>query len=889
MSNTTRQIVINDPKTLSGKPTASMVKIAKEFAGDITASVGSRQVSAKSLGQFLSLSPQAGQTLSFSAVQEAGSVLDKMVGVLLDNKIGSLATTPAETATDPKPQQPLEKSVVILMANGMHARPATQLVGLAKGFAGKLEVSKDGEKFVMAKSLSKLLSIGISYGDTLIIRATPDGSESAESAQAYFDKVVDAVEKGLGDEITPLTATEQTQEKPQQNELSQNEPAQTTETATRPAVDWSSFDIIEDVPNDSGLENNNSTGIPASAGMAIAPAYIKQTPSFAYDRISTIGADAEKQKLTQAIEQAKADIAKLIEQSQLDEIKAIFNSHLEILDDPAIIEEVEENLQKEQLSAPSAWNKTIAQAAKEQEQLTDRLLAQRAADFRDVGERVMAILCGVKTAQEPTTPYILVMSEVGPSDVASLDPKRVAGILTAVGGASAHSAIVARALGIPAVVGAGSHILDVANNTSLIINGETGSFTIDPDPTQMEIAKAEISEQLALKTEAKKHAHEVATTLDGHKIEIAANIGDVNETTDSVKNGAEAIGLFRTELVFMKEAQAPNESKQTEIYSQVFKDLDGRPLVVRTLDVGGDKPLPYIPIPHEDNPFLGMRGVRLSLRKPELLREQVTALLKAAANKYPLRIMFPMVGRIEEWRFAKSIVDEVRATYPCDDLQVGIMIEVPSAALMSHVFAREVDFFSVGTNDLTQYTMAIDRGHPVLSADACGLHPSVLGLIDLTVHNAHKHGKWVGVCGELAADAAAVPVLLGLGVDELSMSATSIPLVKAQIRKLNYTDCKILAKRALSAESSKVVRALVKHQQLQQFQQSQKEQSSQLETKSQETKVEESKPQATKVPKAKVEETKVKEVKVEKTKVEKTKSQEKKAEEGKLSSFFRRR
>ena len=240
----------------------------------------------------------------------------------------------------------------------------------------------------------------------------------------------------------------------------------------------------------------------------------------------------------------------------------------------------------------------------------------------------------------------------------------------------------------------------------------------------------------------------------------------------------------------------------------VLDALAGRPLVVRTLDVGGDKPLPYLPIEKEENPFLGLRGIRLTLRKPELLRQQLVALLKAADNR-PLRIMFPMIGRVEEWRAAKAILDEVRIQHPCENLQVGIMIEVPAAALLAPILAQEVDFFSIGTNDLTQYTLAIDRGHPLLSAEADGLHPSILLLIDQTVRAAHQHGKWVGICGELAADPKAVPVLIGLGVDELSMSSTSIPLVKAQIRGLNYINCQQVAQQALSCDSASAVRALV--------------------------------------------------------------------------------
>ena len=293
--------------------------------------------------------------------------------------------------------------------------------------------------------------------------------------------------------------------------------------------------------------------------------------------------------------------------------------------------------------------------------------------------------------EEPKEPYILIMHDVGPSDVARLNKDRVAGILTAIGGASAHSAIVARALGIPAIVGAGEQVLEIDPKSTLLINGDTGTFVLDPDVAQIEQAKQEREQQRQIREEAERHSHEPAITLDQHQIEIAANLGKVQATAQAVECGAEAIGLLRTELVFMSHSSAPNEAVQEADYRVVLDALAGRPLVVRTLDVGGDKPLPYLPIAEEENPFLGLRGIRLTLRRPELLKQQLTALLKASDNR-PLRIMFPMIGRVEEWRAAKAILDEVRAQHPCGNLQVGIMIEVPSAALLAPVLAQEVDF-----------------------------------------------------------------------------------------------------------------------------------------------------------------------------------------------------
>ncbi|WP_343597225.1 phosphoenolpyruvate--protein phosphotransferase [Acinetobacter sp.] len=663
------------------------------------------------------------------------------------------------------------RSIILANAHGLHARPATQLVNITKNFQGDIRVAVNDGAFVSAKSLTKLLSVGCRRGQTLTFIAEPN-----TDAVAGLDEVIQAVKDGLGEEVEPIDEyTAQPQEVPEV--------------------------LSFDQPND-----GNSKGIAASAGLAFGPAHVVKPRKFQYDRFGH-SLKQESERLDIAIRQVKNSIRQFIAQTQSSAIKQIFMAHLEMLDDPDLIQNVQRGL-KQNLSAPAAWHDHIESAAKAQEALKDRLLAERAADLRDIGERVLAVLCGVPEVSEPEQPYILIMHDVGPSDVARLNKDRVAGILTAVGGASAHSAIVARALSIPAVVGAGADVLNIESNTTVLINGDNGEFVVEPEQSLIDHAIAERARHQQLREEAERHCLEPAVTLDQHHVEVAANIGKVHATAQAVKHGAEAIGLLRTELVFMSHNSAPNEEAQEADYRVVLDALAGRPLVVRTLDVGGDKPLPYLPISPEENPFLGLRGIRLTLRKPELLRQQLAALLKAADNR-PLRIMFPMIGRVEEWRAAKAILDEVRAEYPCDNLQVGIMIEVPAAALLTPILAQEVDFFSIGTNDLTQYTMAIDRGHPLLSAEADGLHPSVLLLIDQAVRSAHQYGKWVGICGELAADPKAVPVLMGLGVDELSMSSASIPLVKAQIRNLNFAHCQQLAQQALRCESATAVRELV--------------------------------------------------------------------------------
>ncbi|MNE12236.1 Phosphoenolpyruvate-protein phosphotransferase [compost metagenome] len=358
------------------------------------------------------------------------------------------------------------------------------------------------------------------------------------------------------------------------------------------------------------------------------------------------------------------------------------------------------------------------------------------------------------------------------------------------------------------MVGAGDAVLLIASGTALLLDGQRGRLHVAPPADELQRALAERDRREQRLQLARAHRLEPALTRDGHAIEVFANIGDSKGIDTVVDHGAEGVGLLRTELIFMAHQQAPDEALQEAEYRRVLDGLGGRPLVVRTLDVGGDKPLPYWPIAKEENPFLGVRGIRLTLQRPQVMETQLRALLRAAGDR-PLRIMFPMVGQLEEWQQARAMVERLREEISVSDLQLGIMIEVPSAALLAPVLAREVDFFSIGTNDLTQYTLAIDRGHPTLSAQADGLHPAVLQLIDITVRAAHAHGKWVGVCGELAADPVAVPLLVGLGVDELSVAARSIAEVKAEVREMTLENAQALAQQALIQGTAAQVRALV--------------------------------------------------------------------------------
>jgi phosphocarrier protein FPr len=707
------------------------------------------------------------------------ALLERLCALLIEGRGQELGQATSSRAVlqalggDVPPDWPSAR-VPLANAHGLHARPAKILAQLAKSFEGEVRVRvlDSAENPVSVKSLSKLLSLGVRRGQVLEFIAEPVIASDA------LPTLIAAVREGLGEEVEPLP----------------------TASAVPPIA------AVVEKRLDAPTAGSQLQAVPAAPGIATGPANVHVLPVFDYP-LRGESFHAEHARLQAALAHVRADIEALIQRSTAKAIREIFITHQEMLDDPELVDEVVVRLNRGE-SAAAAWNQVVEAAALQQEQLKDTLLAERAADLRDVGRRVLAQLCGVDDRVEPLEPYILVMDEVGPSDVARLDPARVAGILTARGGATAHSAIVARALGIPALVGAGDAVLLIKSGTVLLIDGQRGRLDVAPDEATLQRALLERDTREARLKAASALRMEPAITQDGHTVEVFANIGDSAGTPAAVEQGAEGIGLLRTELLFMAHSSAPDEATQEAEYRRVLDDLNGRPLVVRTLDVGGDKPLSYWPIDKEENPFLGVRGIRLTLQRPDVMESQLRALLRAADNR-PLRIMFPMVGTVEEWHQARDMTERLRREIPVADLQLGIMIEVPSAALLAPVLAREVDFFSIGTNDLTQYTLAIDRGHPTLSAQADGLHPAVLQLIDITVRAAHAHGKWVGVCGELAADPLAVPVLVGLGVDELSVAARSVGEVKACVRELNVTGARHLAQRALVAGSAAEVRALV--------------------------------------------------------------------------------
>jgi phosphocarrier protein FPr/phosphocarrier protein len=519
----------------------------------------------------------------------------------------------------------------------------------------------------------------------------------------------------------------------------------------------------------------------------------------------------ERLQLDAALQESRAQIAALQTGAQSAPQRNILLAHLELLEDPDLLDAARTWIGQKK-SAAFAWQSAYLQSADRLERLDgvhNAVMRERGSDIRDIGRRVLANLC-----QAPHTSYalpddaIVIADDLTPSDTAAFDRSKLRGVCTRTGGATSHVAILARSFGIPAVCGIDTAALDLQNGTRVILDGTQGTLLDKPSAADIAEAKSTMLRLTALHERDLRNAAAVALTLDGHHIEVVANVRNAQEAQEAVANGAEGVGLLRSEFLFDDRATAPSEEEQTSAYTAVADAIGPqRPLVVRTLDVGGDKPLPYLPLPKEDNPFLGMRGIRVSLDHPDLLRTQLRAILRAAGHA-KLHIMFPMVATLEELREAKTILaQELQLLGTSIEVQVGLMIEVPSAALMAEQFAREADFFSIGTNDLTQYTLAMDRGHPQLAKKADGLHPSVLKMVALTCEGAHAHGKWVGVCGGLASDTLAVPVLIGLGVTELSASVPAIPAIKSLIKRLALPECRALAQEILRMGTATEVRA----------------------------------------------------------------------------------
>jgi phosphocarrier protein FPr len=658
--------------------------------------------------------------------------------------------------------------VTIAGAHGLHARPATFFVDVANQFSSEIYIEYDG-RTANGKGLASLLKLGVSSGKKIRIHA------KGADAKGALSELKNAVESGLGEEEDDKVDV------PQMEHC------------------WTPENVARTIP-----------GFKASPGLATGP--IQQ---YAQQKIivETNAKDPQQEtaSLNHAVSAAKVNLQNLYEEvrSKAGAAKAgIFRAHIAFLEDPELRSEVKQ-LIDDGRSAGFAWRQVIEDRVRALEQHEDPILAGRAMDLRDVGRRVLKHLTGTVADQPfiPSEPVILVAEDLTPSDTATLDPALILGLCTASGGPTSHSAIIARSLGIPAIVATGPAVLEIANDTLAIIDGDAGNLYLEPseeDQTSAEVARKALDN---LRNEEFNHRFKPAITLDDHRIEVVANIGKAQEAEQAVNAGAEGVGLLRTEFLFLGRDTPPDEEEQYQHYTAMLKSLNGLPMIIRTLDIGGDKEVTYLDLPAEDNPFLGERGIRLCLNRPELFLTQLRAIYRAS-KQGPLRIMLPMVATLEELAAAKRLAEKARIEVGAEPVDIGIMVEVPSVVAMADVFAKEVDFFSIGTNDLTQYVMAIDRLHPTLAAQADSLHPSVLRMINMVVRAADAAGIWVGVCGGLAGEPLGAIILAGLGVKELSMVIPSVAAIKAQLRNIKIEDARKLAQQALACSNVKQVRAL---------------------------------------------------------------------------------
>ncbi|TMK45923.1 MAG: phosphoenolpyruvate--protein phosphotransferase [Actinobacteria bacterium] len=696
--------------------------------------------------------------------------------------LGTAAPVPAVPESGPAagPQASVRLSVDNPL--GLHARPAARFVQTAGRFDAEVRVTNltTGAGPANARSLNAVATLGVRQGHEIEVVAR--GPE----AQAAIDAVGALAAVRFGDDVVESRA-----------------PAAARSDAG-PAEAWAR------VPVDGAL-----SGLPASPGVAVGPARHLRPPDIEVPSGPAGEPKEEWAALEEAIEATRVEISatRASVAARADEQSAaIFDAHLLFLEDEELIAPVRAAVLDGGRGAGEAWKEAVDRVAETWRALDDPYLRERAADVEAVGVQVLAHLVGgVRARPALAGGGVLIAADLTPADTAGLDPAIVVGIATALGGPTSHSAILARSLGIPAVVGLGPAVLGITEGATVIVDGEKGAVRSDPTPEQIAEAERRAESFRASEAAARAEATRPAVTRDGTPIEVLANVGQPADVESALGAGAEGVGLLRTEFLFIGRQTMPSEQEQEAVYRGIAEALQARPLILRTLDVGGDKPLPYLPVPHEANPFLGLRGLRLGLARPDVLREQLRAVLRVAAD-HPVKVMFPMVTSLVELRAAKALVEEARDEVEAaggrapSHLEVGIMVEVPAAALAAGVFASEADFFSIGTNDLTQYTLAAERGNERVAGLADALHPAVLRLIRMTVEGAGSHGRTVGVCGEIAADPVAVPVLVGLGVRELSVAPPAVPRVKRAVRETDLGSARTLADHAIELDSADAVR-----------------------------------------------------------------------------------
>ncbi|WP_052668947.1 phosphoenolpyruvate--protein phosphotransferase [Nitriliruptor alkaliphilus] len=677
-------------------------------------------------------------------------------------------------------------SLPVTGALGLHARPAARIVETVSRFSAVVTLEHaDPDRAgvpVPATSLAGITTLGARRGDALLARAR---GEDADAVLAALRALAD---DRFGD---PADASEQVLASPADD-----------------AENGSSGDPTVD---------GSLHGLAASPGLAVGPVHRLDGPDLPTVPARRVDDTApERRRLDAALTAAATTISRSRDELTRragGDAGEMLTAHLLLLEDPLLLDPATAAITEDRLDAASAWHRAVTALADTYAGLEDPYLAERAADVRAVGAEVLTRLLGIDAALPP--PHgVLVAHDLAPADAARIDPDRVDAIVTAVGSPTSHAALIARSLGIPTVVAAGPAATRLTDGTQVIVDGTRGLIHVDPDPDELAGARSTIADQRADAEVARREAADPATTRDGTHIEVVANIGVAGDAARAYAAGADGVGLLRSELLFLDRAAAPDEDEQVEVYGQACRALAGRPVVLRTLDVGGDKPLPYLELPEELNPFLGTRGLRLGLERPALLTTQLRAALRVAAE-HPLRVMLPMVSTVAEIHAARRLLEEARTQLRADgltvadDLQLGAMVEVPALALLADDVVAEVDFLSIGTNDLTQYVMAAERGNSAVAHLADPLHPAILGLVRTVCDAGARAGVPVAVCGDLASDPAAVQVLVGLGVRELSVPPPAVPAVKRAVRAVDLEEAREVADRALAAGSAPAVRRVL--------------------------------------------------------------------------------
>ena len=565
----------------------------------------------------------------------------------------------------------------------------------------------------------------------------------------------------------------------------------------------------------------NIKGIAASNGIAIAKAFKLIEPELTVVKSTISDVEAEINLYKEALVKTTEELQKIkvkAAQNLSEEEAAVFDAHINMANDPELLSQTTDKIKTENVNASYAFDEVSNMFIMMFESMDNEYFRERAADIKDIKKRILAHLLGVKV-NDPSTideQVVIIAEDLTPSDTAQLDRNFVKGFATNIGGRTSHSAIMARSLEIPAVVGTKTVLEDVKDGDMIILDGLEGNVIVNPSAEQLAHYEEVAASYEAQKAEWAKLKNEKTVSKDGQHVELAANIGTPKDVEGVLANGGEAVGLYRTEFLYMGRDNFPTEEEQFEAYKAVLEAMGDKPVVVRTLDIGGDKELPYLHLPKEMNPFLGYRAIRLCLDDTDLYRTQLRALLRASAYG-KLRIMFPMIATLNEFRSAKALLLEEKAKLVAegvtvsDEIEVGMMVEIPSAAVLADQFAKEVDFFSIGTNDLIQYTMAADRMNEKVSYLYQPYNPSILRLVKMVIDAAHKEGKWTGMCGEMAGDQTAIPLLLGLGLDEFSMSATSILPARSLISKLSKAEMQELAAEALNKSTVEEVIELVEN------------------------------------------------------------------------------